>query len=240
MTTPTENPTCKHCGQGKSDHRPANYNDGVTIGQFLVCPFATFEAETDSFGPKESEVTPVTDTTQPQLSERQQLHNRICQYFATGGLWNPDMALHDKVRELFMDIRDYLGRPVQQCDCAKLREALKVVEQNLDNPMSHGQLRREYIKPALATPCTAETNSLAGELNRNSVSGDSATGKSHGAGLDAQPASKQSTETAQPAENVVAQLTPAQEKLFQEYAKHLARVNLRRKGSGRRRPLADM
>ena len=48
MTTPTENPTCKHCGQSKSDHRPANYNDGVTIGQFLVCPFATFEAETET------------------------------------------------------------------------------------------------------------------------------------------------------------------------------------------------
>ena len=46
--TPTENPTCKHCGQGKSEHRPANYNDGVTIGQFLVCPFATFEAETET------------------------------------------------------------------------------------------------------------------------------------------------------------------------------------------------
>ena len=48
MTTPTENPTCKHCGQSKSEHRPANYNDGVTIGQFLVCPFATFEAETET------------------------------------------------------------------------------------------------------------------------------------------------------------------------------------------------
>ena len=48
MTTPTENPTCKHCGQSKFDHRPANYSDGVTIGQFLVCPFATFAAETET------------------------------------------------------------------------------------------------------------------------------------------------------------------------------------------------
>ena len=49
MTTPTENPTCKHCGQSKSEHKLANYSDGPMIGlEFLVCPFATFEAKTET------------------------------------------------------------------------------------------------------------------------------------------------------------------------------------------------
>ena len=44
MTTPTENPTCKHCGQSKFNHYPQPSMLGLRI---LVCPFATFEAETE-------------------------------------------------------------------------------------------------------------------------------------------------------------------------------------------------
>ena len=51
MTTPTENPTCKRCGQKRSEHHLANYADGSPITMnTLVCPFATFEAETNLSG----------------------------------------------------------------------------------------------------------------------------------------------------------------------------------------------
>ena len=44
MTTPTENPTCKHCGESKSEHYG---HPSLGLG-FIVCPFATFEAETET------------------------------------------------------------------------------------------------------------------------------------------------------------------------------------------------
>ena len=42
---PTENPTCKHCGQKESEHSPHPTLLGKDL---LVCPFATFEAQTET------------------------------------------------------------------------------------------------------------------------------------------------------------------------------------------------
>lgn len=54
-------------------------------------------------------------------------------------------------------------------------------------------------------PATCGPISVATEPSHDSKGGDSVVGKGHGPGLEAQPGSKQSTETEQPAENVVAQ-----------------------------------
>ena len=40
---------------------------------------------------------------------RQELQDRITEYLCAGGLFNPEMMEHEKVRELLMDIRDYLN-----------------------------------------------------------------------------------------------------------------------------------
>ena len=37
-----------------------------------------------------------------------ELIKRIDEYIYTGGLFNPEMAEHDKVRMLLIDIRDYI------------------------------------------------------------------------------------------------------------------------------------
>ena len=37
-----------------------------------------------------------------------ELSNRITDYLASGGLWNPEMALHDRVRDLLIDCRKYI------------------------------------------------------------------------------------------------------------------------------------
>ena len=39
----------------------------------------------------------------------QELQDRIAEYLCAGGLFNPEMMEHEKVRELLMDIRDYLN-----------------------------------------------------------------------------------------------------------------------------------
>lgn len=41
--------------------------------------------------------------------ERQQLLDRITAYLFNGGLFNPELANHDAVRDLLIDIRDHLG-----------------------------------------------------------------------------------------------------------------------------------
>ena len=38
-----------------------------------------------------------------------ELIKRIDEYLYTGGLFNPEMADHDKVRMLLIDIRDYMA-----------------------------------------------------------------------------------------------------------------------------------
>jgi hypothetical protein len=37
-----------------------------------------------------------------------ELSERITNYLASGGLWNPDLMDHDKVRQLLMDCRTHL------------------------------------------------------------------------------------------------------------------------------------
>ena len=43
-----------------------------------------------------------------QFFERLELVNRITQYLCVGGLVNPEMMEHGKVRDLLMDVRDHL------------------------------------------------------------------------------------------------------------------------------------
>jgi predicted nucleic acid-binding Zn-ribbon protein len=45
------------------------------------------------------------EETQPQRSEPQELEQRITDYLASGGLFNPEMAKHDRVRDLLIDCR---------------------------------------------------------------------------------------------------------------------------------------
>lgn len=42
------------------------------------------------------------------MSEKEILLSRILQYLMVGGLFNPELMEHEKVRDLIMDIRDYL------------------------------------------------------------------------------------------------------------------------------------
>jgi len=42
-----------------------------------------------------------------------ELSDRITEYLANGGLFNPELMEHDKVRDLLMDIREYLDRELR-------------------------------------------------------------------------------------------------------------------------------
>lgn len=40
---------------------------------------------------------------------REELLQRIQNYLESGGLFNPELMEHEKVRELIMDVREYLN-----------------------------------------------------------------------------------------------------------------------------------
>jgi len=42
--------------------------------------------------------------------------NRITEYLAAGGLFNPEAMEHDKVRDLLLDCRDEVKRLQEKCD----------------------------------------------------------------------------------------------------------------------------
>ena len=62
----------------------------------------------------------------PHQNTPENLSLRIRDYFSNGGLFNPEMMDHDKVRKLLMDIQDYFWaykRNKIYCDiCGKARE----------------------------------------------------------------------------------------------------------------------
>jgi hypothetical protein len=39
----------------------------------------------------------------------QELQDRIKEYLSSGGLFNPELMEHEKVRDLLLNIRDYLN-----------------------------------------------------------------------------------------------------------------------------------
>ena len=44
------------------------------------------------------------------MNERiKELQGRITEYLSSGGLFNPEFMEHEKVRDLLLDIRDYLN-----------------------------------------------------------------------------------------------------------------------------------
>jgi len=42
------------------------------------------------------------------IKTKEQLLHTIKEYLCVGGLWNPELMEHDKVRDMIMDIREYL------------------------------------------------------------------------------------------------------------------------------------
>jgi hypothetical protein len=45
------------------------------------------------------------------MVNRYELLNRITEYLANGGLFNPELMDHQEVMRLLMDVRDYLNDP---------------------------------------------------------------------------------------------------------------------------------
>jgi hypothetical protein len=43
------------------------------------------------------------------VDNKQELISRINEYLSTGGLFNPELAQHDKVRDLLIDVRAFLN-----------------------------------------------------------------------------------------------------------------------------------
>ena len=51
------------------------------------------------------------------------LRERITAYLCTGGLFNPELANHDAVRNLLIDCRDFLSQPEPTMSAEEVREA---------------------------------------------------------------------------------------------------------------------
>lgn len=55
--------------------------------------------------------------TNPMTDQHNDLISRITQYLSSGGLFNPEMAIHANVRDLLIDCRDALSaepRPAKE------------------------------------------------------------------------------------------------------------------------------
>jgi hypothetical protein len=52
------------------------------------------------------------------MTEPDQILARIQNYLGNGGLFNPEMMEHDKVRDLMMDCRDLIDRAYEPADCS--------------------------------------------------------------------------------------------------------------------------
>lgn len=52
---------------------------------------------------------------------------RIQEYLMLGGLWNPEMMEHDKVRDLIIEARDYIELQEEQIN--RLKE---IIEKRID------------------------------------------------------------------------------------------------------------
>jgi hypothetical protein len=79
--------------------------------------------------------TPVTELPQQQRSEPQELEQRITTYLTSGGLFNPEMANHNKVRDLLIDCRAALAAERDRGDAWEL--ACKKLEQQMNEPKTY-------------------------------------------------------------------------------------------------------
>lgn len=52
---------------------------------------------------------------QPKIPNPKELQQRLESYFGNGGLFNPEMMEHDKVRDLLSDLQDYLRHKETPC-----------------------------------------------------------------------------------------------------------------------------
>lgn len=49
------------------------------------------------------------------MIDQQELQYRIQSYLCAGGLFNPEMMEHNKVRDLIMDCRDFISQASANC-----------------------------------------------------------------------------------------------------------------------------
>ena len=48
--------------------------------------------------------------SQNMIDKKQELIERITEYLASGGLFNPELMNHDAVRDLLIDLREFLSQ----------------------------------------------------------------------------------------------------------------------------------
>lgn len=82
--------TCRHCKDG--------------VERFLL-PSDIEAIQEDAREPSEEE----NEMILGRIKETKALVERIQNYLGNGGLFNPEMMEHDKVRDLLMACRDYLS-----------------------------------------------------------------------------------------------------------------------------------
>lgn len=96
-------------------------------------------------------MTQATDILTPERIA--EIRERATEYLSSGGLFNPEMMEHNKVRNLIMDSRDALD--AQAAEIERLREALEDVTANpramaiLERyaPETHNQLQAALKGP---------------------------------------------------------------------------------------------
>lgn len=64
------------------------------------------------------------------IDQRDRIDQRITDYLSTGGLFNPEMADHRKVRDLLIDIRDYMA------NCLVVEQTTEVVLVSAENDVA--------------------------------------------------------------------------------------------------------
>ena len=51
---------------------------------------------------------PTGRLSEVKTTKKEELLKRIQDYLETGGMWNPELAIHDNVRDLIIDLREEL------------------------------------------------------------------------------------------------------------------------------------
>jgi hypothetical protein len=64
------------------------------------------------------------------MSLSQELRQRVRDYLGNGGLFNPELMEHDKVRSLLLDVADALD--AQEAEIARLRDEVAAAEEQKD------------------------------------------------------------------------------------------------------------
>ena len=93
-----------------------------------------------------------------------ELRDRITAYLSAGGLFNPELANQEAVRDLLIDCRDFLSQPELTMSAEEVREACAKVCDGLTDkaarskPGAMGQMLGAY--EGTATDCAVAIRSL--------------------------------------------------------------------------------